>query len=273
MLPYIGGKFHITKEIIARMPEHITYVEVFGGAGWVLYVKPPSQIEVYNDINSDLVNLFLQIRDNFKKFKEKAYWVLSSQEIFNTSNYMVEKDKILRAIKFAIKITMCFSGIETTTYRYAVTSIKRNNWLCFYDRLHKIRERLTNVNIENLDFEDCIRRYDSENTFFYCDLPYFKETKKDIKYYTFEFSKEDHKRLAEKLNAVKGKVLVSYYYNPSIEILYPKSKWIYENIKKIKHSKILKKTDKKEKSYREELFIRNYELNNLLFSENEILKI
>ncbi len=274
MIPYLGGKFYMAKEIIKRIPSHMTYVEVFGGAGWILFLKSFSKIEVYNDINFDLTNLFLQIRDNFKRFNEKAYWTLNSREFYNFSkNYIFEKNKLMRALQYAIQFTMCFSCINYIGYGYRVNSIRAPNWFVFYKRLFKIKERLKNVIIENLDFEKCISKYDNKNTFFYCDPPYFEETRKIKNYYVFEFSEKDHIRLAKILNNIEGKVLISYFMSPKLKNLYPADKWIYEKFDKAKHINITRKNDKKRKGRQTEFLIRNYELDNLLFPEKEILNI
>ena len=63
-ITWIGGKKLLRKEIVKRFPQYISrYVEVFGGAAWVLFYKEKyAEQEVYNDINSDLINLLQCIK-------------------------------------------------------------------------------------------------------------------------------------------------------------------------------------------------------------------
>ena len=71
MIPYFGGKSYTARWIISNFPKDykdLTYCEVFGGGGWVLFKKKPSAVEIYNDLNRELVNLFLVIRDHHKEF-------------------------------------------------------------------------------------------------------------------------------------------------------------------------------------------------------------
>jgi len=57
---YYGGKFYQTDWILDVLQQYTvhTYIEPFGGSGAILFAKPPSPVEVYNDIYSDLVNLY-----------------------------------------------------------------------------------------------------------------------------------------------------------------------------------------------------------------------
>ncbi|HDH51209.1 MAG TPA: DNA adenine methylase [Nitrospirae bacterium] len=45
-IAWVGGKRILAKKIISVLPEHNCYVEVFGGAGWVLFRKQQSNVEV-----------------------------------------------------------------------------------------------------------------------------------------------------------------------------------------------------------------------------------
>jgi len=79
-ISWIGGKKSLRKAICERMPESDTikiekYVEVFGGAGWVLFHKDRhATLEVYNDINSHLVNLFKCVKHWTIVKKEDTIW-------------------------------------------------------------------------------------------------------------------------------------------------------------------------------------------------------
>ncbi len=61
-IPRMGGKSKLRKHIIERIPEHICYVEPFFGAGWVYLGKEPSKVEVINDVDKELINMFHMIK-------------------------------------------------------------------------------------------------------------------------------------------------------------------------------------------------------------------
>ena len=79
-ISWIGGKKLLRDDILARLPpEYDKYIEVFGGAGWVLFRRTPDKrMEVFNDLNSNLVNLDRCVRDNPAKLKYKLRYVLNS---------------------------------------------------------------------------------------------------------------------------------------------------------------------------------------------------
>ena len=111
-LAWIGGKRILAKTIISMMPEHHCYVEVFGGAGWVLFRKKPSGVEVWNDLNSDLVNLFRIVRNKLHVFKRRQYFLLSSREEYCAFQKAIKtgefKDDVDRAIAFYYCIKKLF---------------------------------------------------------------------------------------------------------------------------------------------------------------------
>lgn len=64
VLRYHGGKWKLAEWIIGHFPPHSVYVEPFGGAASVLIQKPRSYSECYNDLDSEVVNVFRVLRDS-----------------------------------------------------------------------------------------------------------------------------------------------------------------------------------------------------------------
>lgn len=263
MIPYIGGKSQMSKLIIQNFPkdyEKTTYVEVFGGGGWVLFKKDPSFIEVYNDLNSTLVNLFKIIRDEYELFKHKAEWSLHSREMFEEALNKIKEDSfdcnIEKALAQAIKQIQSSSG-NGDSWGYMVKAEKyaSGKWLPFLRRIELINARLKKVEIENLDFEALINKYDRTSTLFYVDPPYVDTEfyyNKDDKYFT----KSDHERLAKVLKSIKGKFVLSYYEHPLVLELYNGFRMIKKGT--VKHSSGITVNSKKERPKATELLIFNY---------------
>jgi DNA adenine methylase len=235
MIPYIGGKSRLARWIISQFPENytrMTYVEPFGGAGWVLFKKEKSLVEVYNDKDEMLVNLFIVLRDHFQEFRRRAHRTLYSRRIFTLAveqirnNYF--KDNIDKAVAFAVSVVQSFSGTRHS-WSYGISKKSRSeNWLAFLRRLNEIRYRLSTVQIECLDFRKVIEKYDTPNTLFYLDPPYVgKES-----YYQGGFTEKDHIELAELLKNIKGKFLLSYYPCELVEELYKDFNWETKEVSK-----------------------------------------
>lgn len=223
MIPYIGGKSKIANWVIAGFPENyskLTYCEVFGGGGWVLFRKEPSFLEIYNDLNSDLVNLFRTIRDNYEVFAHKAEWTLHSREMYNEAVKELQggrPDETERAISFATHRIQSFAGTgHSWGYQIRAHSATSGQWLPFLKRMELISARLKKVQIECLDFTKVIEKYDTPDTLFYCDPPYVASEK----YYDVEFGHKEHLRLASLLKEIKGRFVLSYYENDLVRDLY-----------------------------------------------------
>ena len=228
MLPYIGGKSYLASWIISKFPENyreLSYCEVFGGGGWVLFKKEPSNVETYNDLNKNLVNLFRVIRDHYPEFEHRAQWSLHSREMYEEARKKLSEDKFLsdieKAMHYALIKTQTFSAQNSPSWGYGVISPKlySGKWLPFLKRLSLINARLKRVQIECLDFERLIAKYDRKETLFYLDPPYV-----DVEFYYnvagVDFQKKDHERLAAILKQIKGKFVLSYYKHPLVKSLY-----------------------------------------------------
>ena len=115
LITWVGGKYHMLKHIIPLIPQHITYVEVFGGGASLLLNKRKSKIEVYNDLNSGLVNLFRVVRDKDKYLELQKLLLLtpySREEYYRYRDTVEENDNdVTKAYKFFIVCRMAFGGI------------------------------------------------------------------------------------------------------------------------------------------------------------------
>lgn len=223
---WIGGKGNIVSRLLKYIPAHKVYVEVFGGGASLLFAKSPSPIEVYNDINSDLVNFFRVLRDEklFEKFYRKVVFTPYSREEFYRFRDSFEntRDPVERAYKFFVLVRQSFSG-NMKSWGFACSTICRgmskrvSDWLSSIEMLPAVYSRLMRVTIEHDDFRKIIERFDSKDTFFYLDPPYLLD--KTNTYYSYRMSEEDHKDLVDIIKRVKGKVMLSGYKNKIYEDL------------------------------------------------------
>lgn len=222
IVPYAGGARLIQQTLLTRLPEHSCYVEVFAGSARLLFVKPPevSGVEVINDIDDDLVNLFSVVKNSkqFRAFTRGLDWLLTSRTQFerfrrlDTAN-LAPVDQALRTFYL---LRAGFGGkLASPSFSY---SAKRKSGLdidAAKRSLSGIHNRLSRVYIENLDFEDCIRKYDRPGTFFYCAPSHY-----GLRMHRHNLSENDHHRLHRVLGRVKGKFLLTYNEVPEILKLY-----------------------------------------------------
>lgn len=214
---WIGGKKALRNKIIAQFPKEIpkSYIEVFGGGGWVLFKKEKysKQLEIFNDINSDLVNLFRCVKYHREAVEKELEYMLASREMFfDCKNQMDCRGltDIQRAAKYFFIIKTSF-GSDCKTF--ATNGYCGNGTL---KRLDEIQKRLSGVLIENKDFEDIISTYDKESALFYLDPPYHRSEK----YYKYKFDENDHISLKDALENIKGKFILSYNDDEFVRELY-----------------------------------------------------
>ena len=215
---WVGGKTQLARDIIDLIPqEHKTYIEVFGGAGSVLYQKEPSKLEVFNDINSELINLHRAIRNNPQSLSIYLNDLLISREIFNDikTKHLRGRNNIEKAAFYFYQLTQSFGSKGDNFAMAAKSGRKPKN---IYRNFKLISERLKGVTIENMSFNKLIPLYDNNDAFFYVDPPYVSTES----YYKNigEFGIAEHEELAELLSNIKGKFLLSYNDSVVVRELY-----------------------------------------------------
>ncbi|WP_251861030.1 DNA adenine methylase [Clostridium sp. Marseille-Q2269] len=243
----MGGKSKLRKTIIKMIPEHTCYVELFFGAGWVYFGKEPSKVEVINDIDKELINLFRMIKYHSPEIERLLQYEFSGRDIFEEyKNYTIEHlTEIHRAVRFLYLISQSFAS-KCNHYGYG-TNTKPSPKIFYANALSDLKERLRNTYVENLSFEKIIEKYDRQYSFFFADPPYFETDG-----YGNEFGESEHLILRTKLKNLKGKFLLTINDHPQVK------EW-YEgfNMKEVEVNYSVSREKKARGKYKE-LIITNY---------------
>jgi len=217
IIPWIGGKRRLADRLIPQFPAHTCYVEVFAGGAALYFLRPPAQVEVINDINGDLVNLYRVVKHHLEEFVRQFKFALSSREVFKWLQDTPPETltDIQRAARFFYLQQHAFGGkVEGQTWGTATTA-PTVNLLRIEETLSAAHLRLSSAYIENLDWAKCIERYDRAHTFFYLDPPYWQ-----TEGYGVDFGLEQYEKMADMLRNLKGKSIVSLNDHPDIRTIF-----------------------------------------------------
>lgn len=248
-IPWIGGKKLLRKTILSEFPANKNiqrYVEVFGGAGWVLFGKEqiPGQLEVYNDIDHHLINLYRCIKYHCDELqRELDGYVVSREQFFDCREQLDARGltDIQRAARYYILIRTSF-GADRRSFGVAARNLKGS-----IAYLPEIKERLQSVVIEQKDCAQLITTYDRPDTLFYLDPPYLGTEK----LYDAPFGEADHRRLCECLKQIKGRFILSYNAKPFLLEMYKE----YRIISVERSNNLLSKPDMPKY---QEIIVKNY---------------
>ena len=229
-MAWVGGKKALRDEILARFPRNYKrYIEVFGGAGWVLFHKPSgNDFEVFNDFNGNLVNLYRCVREQPEALRNELRYMLNSRLDFEYMKGMLHSRAVLpdvrRAAYYYALIRYSYAA-GTSTFGSQPHAMWNN-----FPLIESAAGRLQKVVIENKDCVKLIRQYDRPESFFYCDPPYYNA---DQYYEAVSSDGFDHAGLADALLGIKGKFLLSYNDCPEIRALYDRPGIVVEGISRL----------------------------------------
>lgn len=279
---YAGGKFYARKLILEHIPQHTSYIEPFAGGASIFFCKEKVQDNWLNDIDEELVNTLIIIRDRPqelidilkvgtdkrvpKKLIDKVGIgepIPAKKELHNFfKNIYKPENELERAFRWYYLNRTSYSGIMNTKNMYwgygDKYSMQPKNWP---RNIERTSEKLQGVNITCLDFEQVIDNA-PQGSLLFIDPPYFNADQD--KFYEHFFSREDHYRLLEclKRNVNRLNYFITYDNVPEVRELYNWAKEMYDkewNYCIQRTDDQTKKTTDKGKRYKgKELFIINF---------------
>lgn len=261
---YAGGKFYARNLILEHIPEHLYYIEPFAGGASIFFAKSKARKNWLNDIDDDLINCLITIRDYPEKLidrlkNEKA---VKERHTYYKNEYK-PKNKLDRAVRWFYLNRTSYSGImnmQNCFWGYGDKySMRPENWP---RNIIRTSQKLQGVKLTVLDFEEVIKQAEP-GAFLFIDPPYFNADQD--KFYTYSFKKEDHFRLCKILKKVSNKVnfLITYDNSPEVRELY---NWAHSLHEKEWNYTLYRTDDQKNGTKRKgsrykgkELFIVNYD--------------
>lgn len=216
-ISYYGGKQSMLKYILPLIPTHRVYVEPFFGGGAVFWAKQPSEVEVINDFNCNVVNFYKQIKTNFQGLKSLIDSTPYSRDIYKEALIVYEYpyvfEPVYRAWAFWVGTNQGFSN-RIGSWRCSSTDNKES-WLNQNKKegfTKALSDRLEVVQIENKDAIELIGMHDTTDAFFYIDPPYVGADQGHYGGYT----QQHFDALLQALSRIKGKFLLSSYPNDEL---------------------------------------------------------
>jgi DNA adenine methylase len=222
-IAWYGGKALLSRRIVELLPRHHTYVEAFGGGGSVLFRKPPARLEVYNDLDEGLVTFFRVLRERPEALARALTLTPYARSEFESCRDSWEQceDELERARRWYVRSRQSFGCSDSVGWGFEVDGAQRGgtragSFATAIDNLRRYAERFRRVQVERLDWRDCLSRYDSADTCFYLDPPYHPETRgiDRSNAYRHDLTGADHQELVERVASLVGSVLISGYAHP-----------------------------------------------------------
>lgn len=223
-LKWAGGKTQLIEQIKEQLPNNIqtekfTFIEPFIGSGavlfWMLEHFPNLENAIINDINTELTNSYLTIKNNVQELitilskweieyhktagnqDAKKEYYYEKRTLFNTRN----SEQTTQSALFIFLNRTCFNGLyrvnKDNGFNVPIGSYKKPQ-ICNTENLLAVSKVLQRVEILNGDYSETLQ-YATENTFFYFDPPYkpLNKTSSFNSYAKDEFNDVEQIRLKE----------------------------------------------------------------------------
>lgn len=218
LVKWPGGKRRILKHLLPLIPDrHTCYVECFGGGAAMLFAKQRCKVEVYNDVDGQLVNLMRQVKHHAPELIRELEFLPNSRELFKEFLTQPGVTEIQKAARFLLANRVSFGGMGR---HYGTTKVSGGGGNFRQSRLKEniaaVCARLDGVNIERDDWRKLISRYDGPETFFFFDPPYTECSRTSYAPWTTETMQE----FRQALDSLKGQWLLTVNDSPSVREIF-----------------------------------------------------
>ena len=241
---YFGGKYQWLEQLYQYFPDHLHFVDLFCGSMSVTLNKEPSALDTANDLDGGVINFFTVLRDHPEVLFQQLDLTPISRQEYKDCFPTYSDNSIEWARRFFVRCRMSFQGsglkgntgfnacIETSEKGLSKNVAK---YLSAVERLPEVVRKLKQIQIENLDYKECIKKYDRSGTFFYVDPPYELRKRNYKKWYDVEFESDNHHiDLRDSLTGLKGFAMVSGYESDLYKDLY--KEWEFIKLQPKRHS-------------------------------------
>ena len=216
-------------DLLPLIPYDEVFVDVFGGGGSVLLNRRPSGVDVYNDLDGNLVNLFRVMQHEYKsaELERRLRSTMYSKDEFVKAIAIVRgeaepSDDVERAWAMFVNMNQSVVGrVFRTQGNWARAAISMRgesavigSWKSIISRLGYIYDRLSGVLIEQRDARETLKYWDGPSTVHYVDPPYVHDTRVEETYYAHEMTNEEHEGLIDTMLGCTGQIVVSGYDAP-----------------------------------------------------------
>ncbi len=232
---YYGSKQRLANSILKQMPPHNCWVELFGGSLALTMAKDPAKIEIINDLDDNIVNVFQQIRNNGDELINLIELTPYARTELTRARHTCDEDSDLeRARKFLVQAMMSVNGVMagnmggfsfSDTYTRENREARVNRWHNYPERLKAVMRRLKNARIENQDGIELLVKFSNRPaTLVYIDPPYLAD--RILGYHLEAIDQDFHERLLSQALLCKCMIMISGYKSETYtELLERKGGW------------------------------------------------
>lgn len=218
IVPWMGGKRRLVSQLTKKIPEHECYVELFAGGAALFFMREQaSKVEVINDLNGELVNLYRVVQHHLEEFVRQFKWALVSRQMFewlkNASTDLMTD--IQRAARFYYLQHTAFGAKVSGQNFGTATTARPVNLLRIEEQLSEAHLRLSGVTVEHLSWDNCLLKYDRPHSFMYADPPYWQ-----LAGYGVDFGLDQYEKMAELMLDCKSKVMLSINDHPDMRSVF-----------------------------------------------------
>lgn len=217
---YYGSKQRIATKITQILPPHNVWIEAFCGSAAVTLAKPPAKIEIINDMDDQVVNLFQQLRDHQEELCRLVALTPYARSEYLLAREHSECNPLEKARQFLVATMMTVNGANggrssgfsfSQSYSRGGNEARVNRWYNLPERIALVVERIRNIRIENRDARELLTMFENRPaTLIYLDPPYNINRKQR---YHIDIDDSFHIDLLGRCITSKAMILISGYDN------------------------------------------------------------